>query len=174
MGFPRQGHWSGVAISFSRGISPTQGSNPSLLQWQADSYCWATKEAPAEMLPVPRTIQHALGTPEKYRVAIGLARAQESVQEGKELLGKRNLTWLWIMFCFDFKANSEWNDLLFFTLRIFTLYKDKTMYIPIWYLRSPQVYATGHPNEQKGPRYQESLSCIHLPSIKTSEKVHIY
>ena len=26
-----------VAISFSRGIFPTQGSNPSLLLWQADS-----------------------------------------------------------------------------------------------------------------------------------------
>ena len=59
------------------------------------------------MLLVPRTIQHTSGTPEKYRVAIGLARAQESVQEEKEVLGKRNLTWLRIMFCFDFKANSE-------------------------------------------------------------------
>ena len=37
-GFPRQEYWNEwVAISSSRGISLTQGSNPRLLHWQVDS-----------------------------------------------------------------------------------------------------------------------------------------
>ena len=35
MGFPRQEFWSG--LPFYLGIFPTQGSNPHLLHWQADS-----------------------------------------------------------------------------------------------------------------------------------------
>ena len=37
MGFPRQGYWNGVAISFSRGSSWPRELNPTLLHWQADS-----------------------------------------------------------------------------------------------------------------------------------------
>ena len=33
MGFSRQEYWSGVAVSFFRGIFPTQGSNLCLLHW---------------------------------------------------------------------------------------------------------------------------------------------
>ena len=40
VGFSREEYWSGAAISFSRGIFPTQGLNPHLLRplhWQAGS-----------------------------------------------------------------------------------------------------------------------------------------
>ena len=37
LGFPRQEYCKGFAISFS-GIFQVQGSNPSLLHWQADSF----------------------------------------------------------------------------------------------------------------------------------------
>jgi len=36
MGFPRQEYWSGLPFP-SPGDLPTQGSNPCLLHWKADS-----------------------------------------------------------------------------------------------------------------------------------------
>ena len=37
IGFQRQEYWSGLPFSSSRGVFQTQGSNPSLLHWQACS-----------------------------------------------------------------------------------------------------------------------------------------
>ena len=37
MEFLGQEYWSRFALFFSKGIFPTQGSNPSLLHWQVDS-----------------------------------------------------------------------------------------------------------------------------------------
>ena len=44
MGFPRQEYWSELSFP-SPGLFPTQGRNPHLLHWQADSLHLATREA---------------------------------------------------------------------------------------------------------------------------------
>ena len=45
MRFPKQEYWKWVAISFSRGIFPTQGPNPHFLHCRWILYHWATREA---------------------------------------------------------------------------------------------------------------------------------
>ena len=44
MGFPRQEYWSGLPFP-SLGDLPDSGVKPHLLNWQVDSYHWATQEA---------------------------------------------------------------------------------------------------------------------------------
>ena len=44
MGFPRQEYWSGLPFP-SLGDLPDSGVKPRLLNWQVDSYHWATQEA---------------------------------------------------------------------------------------------------------------------------------
>ena len=43
MGFSRQEYWVGSHF-FLQGVFLTQGSNPGLLHWQADSLHWATRK----------------------------------------------------------------------------------------------------------------------------------
>ena len=49
MGFPRQEHWSGLPFP-SPEVFLTQGSNPPLLHWQADSLPRTTREAHSILL----------------------------------------------------------------------------------------------------------------------------
>ena len=51
MGFPRQEFWSG--LPFYLGIFPTQGSNPHLLHWQADSLPLNHQASPPNTLLPP-------------------------------------------------------------------------------------------------------------------------
>jgi len=54
MGFPRQEYWSGLPFP-PPGIFQTQGANPGLLPWQADSLPLLHQGNPRENYVTPKT-----------------------------------------------------------------------------------------------------------------------
>ena len=59
VGFPREGYWSGLPFpSLLQGIFPTQGLNPHLLLWQADSLPPSHQGSPT-YLPQHQTLAKA-------------------------------------------------------------------------------------------------------------------
>ena len=58
MGLSLQEDWSGLPFPQLQGIFPTQGLNPCLLHWQADSFPLSQQGSPPSLYPQAKTEFH--------------------------------------------------------------------------------------------------------------------